>query len=112
MAAPSQFVVKVGADTIALSAAEVAGNTVVLTLTGKIAHGTGGITITYSDPNAAANDRAAVQDRSGNDATSFTTQSVTNRVLAPTSAAAYGFTQRQEPQRLRLNTACLPMSVV
>ncbi|WP_255475856.1 cadherin domain-containing protein [Synechococcus sp. BIOS-E4-1] len=72
----SQFSVKVDGTTRAITEIEANGPSIELTLNQAIKSSDTNIQISYSD--ASGDDSAAVQDYSGNDASSFSNQSVTN----------------------------------
>jgi hypothetical protein len=82
-AATSAFAITSSGASATVSTAVVSGSTVVLTLAAAIDIGKT-VLITYIDP-AAGNDTNAIQDSVGNDAATFTAQSVTNNsaVITP-----------------------------
>ena len=76
-AAPANaaFMVKKGADTLALTGApSVSGAEVTLTLSAAAAHGESGFTVAYAKPSSGNK----LADRAGNEADTFTAQAVTN----------------------------------
>ena len=80
-AATGAFTVSVGGSSRAVSAVNVNGSTLELTLSSAIANGQG-VTVAYVDP-TAGNDLHATQDAAGNDAASLAATTVTNTVPAP-----------------------------
>ncbi len=77
-AATTAFAVTVGGAPRTVSAAQVIGSTVLLTLATAVANGDT-VTVSYTDP-SANNDSNAVQDSAGNDAVSLAAAAVTNNV--------------------------------
>ena len=80
----SVFIVKVGGTTVALSgsSAPVSGNQVTLTLATALTSATQAVTVSYADP-TSGDDSIGIEDLAGNDADSFTDQTVTNRFGVP-----------------------------
>jgi len=83
------FLVNVNGSAVAVSSAQISGNSVVLTLASAVANGAA-VTVTYSDP-TAGNDGQAIQDAAGNDAASLAQTPVNNLVpdgISPTFVSA------------------------
>jgi hypothetical protein len=75
-AAASAYVVTANGVAVTVSSAVVSGSTVVLTLATAVDQGRT-VLVSYTDP-TSSNDSSAVQDSTGNDTATFTSQSVTN----------------------------------
>ena len=73
------FTVKVGGTAVTLSGtvATVSGNSVTLTLATALTSATQAVTVSYADP-TTGDDSNGIEDLAGNDADSFTDQTVTN----------------------------------
>ena len=83
------FLVNVNGSAVAVSSAQISGNSVVLTLASAVANGAA-VTVAYSDP-TAGNDGQAIQDAAGNDAASLAQTAVNNLVpdgISPTFVSA------------------------
>ncbi|MYA33951.1 MAG: hypothetical protein F4164_08955 [Gemmatimonadales bacterium] len=79
-AAPGAFTVTVNGSARTVGAVSSSGAVVNLTLTSAVATGET-VTVAYTDP-SANDDAAAVQDAAGNDAATFSAQSVTNTLVS------------------------------
>lgn len=75
-AAASTYAVTSNGAAVTVSSAVVSGSTVVLTLASAVDEGRT-VLVSYTDP-SADNDSSSVQDSTGNDAATFTAQTVTN----------------------------------
>ena len=76
--------VKVDGTTVALSGSTstVSGNLVTITLATALTSATQAVTVSYADP-TSGDDSIGIEDLAGNDADSFTDQTVTNRFGVP-----------------------------
>ena len=86
----SAFTVMVADSSRTVNTATASGTEVTLTLDSAVAAGET-VTVAYDDP-TANDDANAVQDAAGNDAASFTAQTVTNTVEAPPSVSSVALT--------------------
>ncbi|MFC7205544.1 SwmB domain-containing protein [Comamonas endophytica] len=87
--APGSFAVNVNGVPVTVTAAAIAGSSVVLTLASSVPNGAP-VTVAYADP-TPGNDGNAIQDAAGNDAASLPATGVSNRVpdtTAPTLVSA------------------------
>jgi uncharacterized repeat protein (TIGR02059 family) len=89
-AATSAFTISNSGTAVTVSSVSASGSTVTLSLGSTIRMG-GVVTVSYTDP-TASNDANAIQDSAGNDAASFSSQSVTNNstVAGPPAAPTLG----------------------
>ena len=76
LAAASAFTVNSNGASIAIASAAVSGQTVVLSLQDAI-HKGASVSLRYTDP-SSGNDIFSLQDLSGNDANSFSVDSISN----------------------------------
>ena len=93
----SLFTVKVDGTAVTLSGttAPVSDNLVTLTLATALTSATQAVTVSYTDP-TSGNDSTGIEDLAGNDADSFTDQTVTNR-FAPPAVSSVAFTSAPDP---------------
>ena len=85
------FTVKVGGTAVTLSGtvATISGNSVTLTLATALTSATQAVTVSYADP-TPGDDGSGIEDLAGNDADSFTDQTVTNRFGSTTAPTVTG----------------------
>jgi Ca2+-binding RTX toxin-like protein/methionine-rich copper-binding protein CopC len=94
-----------GATAQAPVALSVSGSQITLSLAAGPSHGQS-VTVSYTDPNLARDDSAAVQDSAGNDAASFSNAAVTNLTpnSAPTGSVSISGTATQNQTLTASNT--------
>ncbi|NDB07431.1 MAG: hypothetical protein EBX97_01830, partial [Actinobacteria bacterium] len=86
-AAAARFTVtRGGSETVTVSSVAISDSSLTLNLASTIYLGQS-ITVSYSDPTVGSDDANAIQDLAGNDAASFTNQSVTNNSTITTPIA-------------------------